>query len=143
MMCAVLINVIFCSSVVSGWLGSNWRFWYNPYLIVPIAAIIIGTVFVLNFHILLTWISRSLYLLSFSISFVLSFESSGMSISISSQVFSFLLYSTIWGWFASIVRSVVTSVSHIIVVLLTFMTRSGTCPYYLSVTSNPVCLHII
>jgi len=29
--CAVLISVIFCSSVANGRLGSNWRFWSNPF----------------------------------------------------------------------------------------------------------------
>jgi len=32
---AVLISVIFCSSVADGWPGSNWSFWTNPFLIVP------------------------------------------------------------------------------------------------------------
>ena len=27
MQCAVLITVIFCSSIADGWLGSDWRFW--------------------------------------------------------------------------------------------------------------------
>ena len=58
-----------------------------PFLIVPNALIITCTIFVLIFHILLTSIYRSLYLLSFSVSFVLKFESSGMAIS--RQFFSF------------------------------------------------------
>ena len=58
MLCAVLI------SVTHWWPGSNWRFWSNPFLVVPNAAIITGTIFVLTFH-----ICRSLYLLSFSVSF--------------------------------------------------------------------------
>jgi hypothetical protein len=41
------------------------------------------------FHILLTSVSRSLYVFSFSVSFVLKFESSGMAILISRQVFPF------------------------------------------------------
>jgi hypothetical protein len=95
MMCAVLISVIFCSSIASRWPGSSWRFWSNPFLIVTNAQIITGTILVLTFHILLTSISRFLYLLSFSVSCVLRFESSGMAISISRQVFSFLSCSTI------------------------------------------------
>ena len=66
MMCAVPISVIYCSSLADGWPGSNWRFWSNPFLIVPNAAIITGAIFILTFHILLTSISRSVYLLSFS-----------------------------------------------------------------------------
>lgn len=85
MMCAVPISVIYCSSP-----GSNWGFWSNPFLIVPNASIITGTIFVLTFHILLTSISRSVYLLSFSVSLVLMFESSGMVMVISRHRLSFL-----------------------------------------------------
>jgi len=73
------------------WPGSNWRFWSNAFLIVPNAPVITDNIFVLAFHILLTAISGSLYLLSFSVSFVLTFESCGMAISISKQIFSPLL----------------------------------------------------
>jgi len=89
LMFTVIISVIFCISLADGWPGSNWMFWSNPFLIVPSASIITRTIFVLTFHILLTLISRSLFLLSFSVSLVLRFESSGMAISISWQVFSF------------------------------------------------------
>jgi len=74
MTCAVLISVIFCSSRAHGWLGGNWGFWSKPFLIVHNAPVVIGTNFVLTFHILLISISRSLYLFSFSVSFVLRFE---------------------------------------------------------------------
>ena len=107
MMCAVLICVLFSSSAVDGWSGSSWRFWPNPFLIVHNAPIVTGTFF-LNFHILLILISRSLYLLSISVYFVLIFESSSMAILISRQVFYFLSCSTISGQFASIVWSVRT-----------------------------------
>jgi hypothetical protein len=63
-----------------------------------------------------------LYLLSFSLSSVLMFESSGMAILISMQVFYFLSCSTISGQFASNVPSVITGTFHIIVVTLTYMT---------------------
>jgi len=53
-MCAVPIIATFCSSMAAGWPGSNWRFWSNPFLIVPNAPVITGTIFVLTFHILLT-----------------------------------------------------------------------------------------
>jgi hypothetical protein len=43
----------------------------------PVAPVITGTIFVPTFHILLTSISSSLYLLSFAVSFVLTFELSG------------------------------------------------------------------
>ena len=110
--------------MADGWPGSNLRFWSNPFLIVPYATIITGTIFVLTFHILLISFSRSLYLLSFSVSFVLTFQSSGMAISIIRQVFSFLSCSTISCRFASIFRSVETGAAHITVVSLAFVTLS-------------------
>jgi hypothetical protein len=85
-MCAVLISAI-CSSMADRWLGSKWRFWSKPFLIDRNAPVITGTIFVLTFHFLLTLISRSFYILSFPVSFVLTFESSGMCISISRRVF--------------------------------------------------------
>ena len=78
-----------------------------------------------NFHILLTLISKSSYLLSFSVCLILILESSGMTTSISKQVFSFLSCSIISGRFASVVRSVITGTSHILMVPLTFMTLSS------------------
>ena len=74
-MCAVLISVIFCSSMADGWPGSNCRFWSNPFLIVSNVPILNCTVFALTFHNPLTSISRFLFFLSFSVSFVLTFES--------------------------------------------------------------------
>jgi hypothetical protein len=65
------------------WPGSNWRFWSNPFLIIPNAPIITGTVFVITCHTLLTSNSRPLYLLIFSVSFVLTFEYYDIAISIS------------------------------------------------------------
>ena len=59
---------------------------------------------------------------------LLTFESTGMAISIRMQVFSFFLSSsTTSGRFASIVRSVITGTSHITMVPLTFKTLSGIC----------------
>ena len=143
MLCALLMSVIFCSSMAVRWTGSNWRFWSNPFLIAPNAAIITGIMFVLIRHILLTLSSRPLYLFSFSVSFVLTFESSGMAISISRWVFSLFImqhcirlvyqYCLICNnWYVPRNR-----------VPVTFMTLSGKCSWYLSVTCNPICLHII
>jgi hypothetical protein len=96
-------------------------------LIVPNAPIITGPFFVFMFNILLTSISRSLYLLIFSVPFMLTFESTGMAISISRQVFCFFSCCTVSDRFASSVRSVVTGTSYIIVVLWIFISISGVC----------------
>jgi hypothetical protein len=68
----------------------------DPSLIVANAAVITGKVLALTFHDLLTLISRSLYLLSFSVSFILMFESSAVAISISRQVFSFFYHAVLY-----------------------------------------------
>ena len=88
MLWAVLISVNFCSSVADRWPGSYWKFWSNPFFIVPNAPITTGTIFVLALHILLTAIYRSSTCYVSSVSVVLKkFESSPMAIS--RQVFSF------------------------------------------------------
>ena len=149
MLCTVLISVI-CSSVAHWWPGSNWQFWANPLLTVANAPTITRTIFVPTLHILLTSISRSLYLLSFSVSCELTFESSGMAISISMQVFSFFIMQhcimsvCLYWW------SVITGTSHITVVLLTFMTYSdihsvACMPYIYTLSSRcnqpPYCVY--
>ena len=121
MMCVVFISVIFGSSTVDSGPGRNWRFWSNPILVVPYAQIITGTIFVLTFQILLTSFSRSLYLLSFSVSFVLMFQPSVMAISMIRQVSSCLSFTNIPGRFVSIFPSVVTGRAHIMVVKLTII----------------------
>ena len=143
MLCTVLISVNFCISLANSWPGSNWRFWSNPVLIVPNDPIITGTTTVLNFHILLTSFSRSSYLLSFSVSFVFTFKLLVWLYQSVGKSSLFLSSSAILGWFASIVRSMITYTIRIRVVPLTFMTLSGMCLYHLSVTCNPICLHII
>jgi len=105
-------------------------------LIVPNASIITRIIFVLTLYILLISISRYLFLLNFSLPFVLNFELSGMAISISRQAFSLLSSSTIRGQFPSIVRSLITGTCHVMVVPLTFMTFSIVAN--LSVTCNAV-----
>jgi hypothetical protein len=94
-MCVVLITVTFCSSVADWWPGSNWRFWSNPFLTVPDAPFITGTIFVLTF-------STSCWPRSAGIftCLVFQFLSSGTAISIGRQVFSFLSCSTVSGRFA-------------------------------------------
>ena len=70
---------VHCSVMWSGWPGSKWRFWTDPFLIVRNAPVIKGTIFVLTSHILLTSLSRTLYSIGFSVYFVLTFELSGMA----------------------------------------------------------------
>ena len=102
---SVTLSVTFSTSVAEGWPGGNRRFWYNPFLMVPNAAIISGTVFVPNFYWLLTSISRSLYLLRFSVTFCVNIGLYALS-----------------GLFASTVRSVITGTSYTVVTPSTFMT---------------------
>jgi len=69
MLCAVHISMFLLSSMANGK--------SNPCLIIPSAPNITCKIFVLSFHILLTYFCRSFYLLIFSVSFVLTFESAG------------------------------------------------------------------
>jgi hypothetical protein len=70
---------------------------------------------------------------------VFTFESSGVAISISWRLFSFLSCTTVSGRFASTVRSVIPGTFHIKVVPLTYMTLSGICRQYLS---EPVTAYV-
>jgi hypothetical protein len=74
-----IVHLYDISSMADRWHGSNRRFWSNPFLIFPDTPVINSTIFILTFHILLTSITKSLYLLNFSVFFVLKFESSGMA----------------------------------------------------------------
>ena len=79
--------------------------------------------------------SRSLYLLFFSISFRAMFLSNGTVISISLQVEFTESITMMSGLFVAIVLSVLTGMSHMVVMLLSLLciTVSGSCWYHLSV----------
>ena len=95
----------------------------------------ITTVFIC--HILCISYSRYLNLLFFSISFRAMFLSDGTVISISLQVEFTGSVSTISGMFTVMVQSVLTGMSHMIVMLLSLLciTVSGSCWHHLSVVS--------
>ena len=86
-------------------------------------------------HILYISSSRSLYLLFFSISFRAMFLSNGTVISISLQVEFTESFTMMSGLFVAIVLSVLTGMSHMVVMLLSLLciTVSGSCWYHLSV----------
>ena len=75
--CRVQCRLVKSSVVVwpTGDLGAT-EISYLIYLVVPNVPVTTATIFVLTFHILLTPISKSLYFLNFSLSFILKFESS-------------------------------------------------------------------
>ena len=91
----------------------------------PSAPTITGTVNALVFHILLISISKSLYLESFSAVLVDVFLSDGTAISISMVDFPSLSLIMISGLFALISLSVMTGISHRMVILSFSVTVSG------------------
>ena len=98
-------------------------------------------------HILCISSSRSLYLLFFSMSFSATFLSDGTVISISLQV-EFTEYLTMMsGLFAVIILSVLTGMSHMMVMLLSLLCItglvSGACWYHLSVISISLSLQML
>jgi hypothetical protein len=124
-MCAVPTSVIICTSVANRWPGRNWRFWSNPFFIVLDPTITTSTIFVLTFHILLTSISRSLHLLSFSVSLVLMFESfvtTNQAVDKSSLFYQAVRYQV---GLLVFFLSVINGIFHLIAVPLSFMTHSG------------------
>ena len=94
-----------------------------PFLMVPSAPITMGITSVFIFHILCISISRSLYLLFFSISLIETFLSHGTVMSINLQ-FEF------------------TAMSHSTVCVSVLVTVSGWCLYHLSEVLIPKSLQI-
>ena len=114
-MCAVPSKVIFCSSLMLIWLGILPRYVSSPFLITPSAPTITGIVSVLMPHIQLVSIFKSLYLDSFSVTFMDVFLSDGTAMSINLQVFVLWSLITILGLLAVIFLSVCISMSHNII----------------------------
>ena len=82
------------------------------FLMVPRAPITTGTVVVLSPHIRSTSISKSLYLLSFSVVLTEVLVSRGIVMSMRRQVLSFLFVNTMSGLLAAMVLSVWMGMSH-------------------------------
>ena len=112
------------------------------FLMVPRAPITTGTVVVLSPHIHLTSISKSLYLLSFSMVLTEVLVSRGIVMSMRRQVLSFLFFSTISGLLAATFLSVWLGMSHRIVTLSFSVRVLGPCSYHRSFTSMPNSLQI-
>ena len=112
------------------------------FLMVPRAPITTGTVVVLSPHICSSLISKSLYLVSFSVVLTEVLESRGTVMSMRRQVLSFLFFSTMSGLLAALVLSVWPGISHGIVTLSFSVTVLGSGSYHRSFTSMPNSLQI-
>ena len=106
------------------------------------APITTGTVVVLSPHIHSTSISKSLYLVSFSVVLTEVFVLKGIVVSMRMQVSPFLFFSTMSGLLAAMVLSVWMGMSHRIVTLSFSVTVLGSCSYHHSFTSMPNSLRI-
>ena len=112
------------------------------FLMVPRVPITTGTVVVLSPHIRSTSISKSLYLVSFSVVLNKVLMSRGVVMSMRRQVLSFLFFSTMSSLLAAMVLSVWMGMSHRIVTLSFSVTVLGSCSYHHSFTSMPNSLQI-
>ena len=97
---------------------------------VPRAPINTGTVVVLSPHIPSTSISKSLYLLSFSVVLTEVLVSWGIIMSMRRQVLSFLFFSTMSGLLPAMVLSVWMGMSHRMVTLSFLVIVLGSCSYH-------------
>ena len=88
-------------------------------------------------HILSTSISKSLYLLSFSVVLTEVLVLRGIVMSMRRQVLSFLFFSTMSGLLAAMVLTVWMGMYHRIVTLSFSVTVLGSCSYHRSFTSMP------
>ena len=113
------------------------------FLMVPRAPITTGTVVVLSPHIHSTSISKSLYLVSFSMLLTEVLVLMGIVMSMRRQVLSFLFFSTMSSLLAAMVLSVWMGMSHRIVTLSFSVTVLGSCSYHHSFTSMPNSLQIV
>ena len=115
---------------------------FHVLLEVPSAPITSGTVVVLSPQIRSTSISKSLYLVSFSVVLTEVLVSRGLVMSMRSQVLSFLFFSAIFGLLAAMVLSMWMAMSHGIVMLSFLVTVLGSCAYRRSFSSIPNSLQI-
>ena len=97
------------------------------FLMVPRAPITTGTVVVLSPHIRSTSISKSLYLLSFSVVLTEVLLSRGVVVLMRRQVLSFLFFNTMSGQLAAMVLSVWMGMSHRMVTLSFSVIVLGSC----------------
>ena len=109
---------------------------------VPRAPITTRTVVVLSPHIRSTSISKSLYLISFSVVLTEVLVSRGIVMSMTRQVLFSLFFSTMSGLLAAMVLSMRMGMSHTIATLSFSLTVLGSCSYHLSFTSMPNSLEI-
>ena len=101
-----------------------------------------GTVVVLSPHIRSTSISKSLYLVIFSVVLTEVLVSRGIVMSMRRQVLSFLFFRTMSGLLTALVLSEWMGMSHRIVTLSFLVTALGSCSYHHSFTSMPNSLQI-
>ena len=122
--------------------GILLEYFSMSFLMVPRAPITTGTVVVLSPHIRSTPISKSLYLVSFSMVLTEVLVLRGIVMSMRRQVLSVLFFSTMSGLLAAMVLSVWIGMSHRKVMLSFLVTALGSCSYHCSFTSMPNSMQI-
>ena len=81
-MCAVHNMAVFCSALILCFPGTLLRYFLDHVEVVPLTSIIAGITFVFTLHMRCISVVRSLYFITFSVSFFITFLSPKIEISI-------------------------------------------------------------
>ena len=98
--CDVPSTAVFCSESIECFPGMAFRFFFQTYVIIPVARVITGIITHFMFHIRCISIHKLLYFSFFSASFFMTFLSACIASSIRVHIFSFLFLIIISGLFA-------------------------------------------
>ena len=145
-MCAVPDMTVFWSSLTSCFPGMLLTYFLNDDEIVSVAPIVTGITFVFTFHMRCISIVRSLYFRILSASFLITFLSPEIAMSINIHVSFSLSQIIMSGLLLGIVLSVCTCWFHNMVTLPPWLvsTNFGTCSYQCFLSSFiPVSLHTL
>ena len=127
-MCAVPNSAVFCTTHIEIFGANSFRKSFSPLLTVPNAPITIGIVVTLRrFQHFCTSISKSLYFVSFSASFLIILLHTGIDTSINVHTLSFVSCIVISGRLHPTFFPVKIALSHITMMLLCCVTSSGIC----------------
>ena len=140
-MCDVPRIIVICSESIQCFPGTPSKFCLKPFVTIPVASIITGTILNFGFHIRCISTHKLLYFSFFSTSFCTTYLSAGIATYISMHVFYFF-FIVISGLFAVTSLSVFTAWFHSTAVSSCSYTGWDMYLYQLSVVSMPKAVHI-
>jgi len=146
-MCAVPnMAEFFCTSLISCFPSMLLRYCLSDFVTVPVAPIITGITFAFTVHISWIYIMSSLYFKIFSASFLITFLSPGITVSINMHVPFLLSWITMSGLLLEIVLSVRSCWFHNMLNLPSWLvsTDFGKWPYQCSLSNfTPILLLLL